>query len=256
MRFNRVDLPQPLAPTSVTISLSCTARLTSSSAVTTESPVSNRLVTDARLILATEGLPLVPAEQNVANDDNKPIAQETEQADAEHRRDHDVVAVKQVRIVQQVTEAAPDSENLRDHHQHPGDAHCQSGTGQDRRQRRRKYDAREKLSFVGAHHPRDLVQRDVDLADAMSGIDGRREKRTKTDQKYGRCVSDAEKDQRQGDPRRHRYVAQNLDRRIEDPLHGSRKADQQADEYSKRDTPAKPGENAPRTRPRMVEPSA
>src|SRR5262249_55419886 len=159
-----VDLPQPLAPTSVTISLSCTARLTSSSAVMTESPVSNRLVTDARLILPTEGLPLVPGEQNVANDNNKPIAQETEQTDAEHRRDYDVVAVKQIRIVQQVTEPAPDSENLRDHHQHPGNAHCQSDTGQNRRQRRRKDDPHEKLSFVGAHHPCGLVKRDVDLA--------------------------------------------------------------------------------------------
>src|SRR5215470_10094319 len=143
MRFNSVDLPQPLAPTSVTISLSCTARLTSSSAVTTESPVSNRLVTDARLILATEGLLPVPGEQTVANDNDKPIAQEAEQTDAEHRRDDDVVAVEQIRIVQQVTEPAPDSENLRDHHQHPGDAHRQPDTGQNRRQCRRKDDARE-----------------------------------------------------------------------------------------------------------------
>src|SRR5262249_37450994 len=235
----------------VTISLSCTARLTSSSAVTTESPVSNRLVTDARLILPTEGLPLVPGEQNFANDNNKPVAQETKQTDAEHRRDHHVVAIKQIRIVQQVTEPAPDCENLRDYHQHPGNAHCQSRTRQNRRQCRRKDDAREKLSFVGAHHPRGLVQRDVDLANTMSGIDGRREKRAESDQKYGRCVSDAEKDQRQGDPRRHRYVAQDLNGRIEDALHCPRKADEQADKCSKRDAPAKTGKDAPRTRPRM-----
>src|SRR5215475_2461264 len=154
MRFNTVDLPQPLAPTSVTISLSSTARLTSSSAVTAERSVSNRLVTDARLILATEGLLLVPGEQTIANDDDEPIAQKAEQPDAEHRRDDDVVAVEQIRIVQQVAEPAPDGENLRDHHQHPGDAHRQSDTGQNRRQRRRKYDAREKLAFVGTHHPR------------------------------------------------------------------------------------------------------
>src|SRR5690349_5757856 len=256
MRFNRVDLPQPLAPTSVTISLSCTARLTSSSAVTTESPASNRLVTDARSILATERLLLVPGEQSIANDNNKPIAQEAEQPDAEHRRDDDVVAVKQIRIVQQVAEPAPDRENLRDHHQHPGDAHGQPDAGHDRRQRGGQDDAHEKLAFVGAHHPRDLVQRDVDLADAMRGIDGRREKRTETDQEYGRRVADAEEDQRQGHPSRHRDVAQDLDGRIEDALHGARKADQQTDKNSERDAPTEAGKNAPRARPGMVEPGA
>src|ERR1044071_4245864 len=179
IRFNRVDLPQPLAPTRVTISRSSTARSMSSSAVTAESPVSNRLVTDARLILATEGLPLVPGEQDVADENDKPVAEEAQKADAEHRRDHHVVAVKQERIVQEVTEPTPDRENLRNHHQHPGNAHRQPDPGQDRRQCRRKDDARQKLPLVGAHHPCRLIERDVDLPHAVRGIDRGRETRAK-----------------------------------------------------------------------------
>src|SRR3977135_4751148 len=119
MRFNRVDLPQPLAPTSVTISRSSTAKLTSSSAVTTESPLVNRLVTDARLILPTERLPFVPGEQNVADENDQPIAQESQQADAEHRGDHHVVSIKQIRVIQYITEPAAARENLGDYHEAP-----------------------------------------------------------------------------------------------------------------------------------------
>src|SRR5262249_30370924 len=196
IRFSKVDLPQPLAPTSVTISLSCTARLTSSSAVTTESAVSNRFVTDAMLILPTERLPPVPGEQNVADENDKPVAQETKQANAEHRCDHNVVSVKQIRIVQQVAKPAPYGENLRNHHKHPSDPHRQPGAGHNRRQRCRKDYAREQLSFVGPHHHCGLIERDVELTDTMSGIDCRREKRTKPDQEHGWRISDAEKDQR------------------------------------------------------------
>lgn len=73
-----MDLPQPLAPTSVTMSWSCTSRLTSLSAVTTEAPVSKRFVTDVMLILPTERLALVPGEENITDEDDEPIAQEPE----------------------------------------------------------------------------------------------------------------------------------------------------------------------------------
>src|SRR5262245_27177486 len=108
MRFNIVDLPQPLAPTSVTISFSWTARLTSSSAVTKESAVWNRFVTDVMLMLPTEGLPCVPGEQHVTAEHDQPVTQKSQQSDAQHCRDHDVVAIKQIRIVQEITEPAPD----------------------------------------------------------------------------------------------------------------------------------------------------
>src|SRR5580692_2875 len=200
MRFNRVDLPQPLAPTKVTISFSCTTRLTSSSAVTTESPASNRLVTDVRSILPIEGLPLVPGEQNVTEENHKLVAEESQQPDAEHRSDHNVVAVKQVGIVEQVTEPASHRENLRDHDKHPGDTHRLPDTVENGRQRRGKDDARKQLALVSSHHPCGLVERDIDLADTMGGVDGRREERTKTDQENRRRVSDTEENQRQRHP--------------------------------------------------------
>src|SRR6185312_3467822 len=133
IRFSKVDLPQPLAPTSVTISRSATDRLISSSAVMAESPASKRLVTDTRLILPTERFPLIPGEQNVSNENDDPVAQEAQQSDAEHRGNHDIVAIEQVRIVQEVTEATAHREDLRDHDEHPGDAHGQSDASQDRR---------------------------------------------------------------------------------------------------------------------------
>src|SRR5262249_3185510 len=219
IRFNSVDLPQPLAPTSVTISRSSTDKLTSSSAVITASPASNRFVTDARLILPTERLPLVPSEKNVADENDKAVAQEAQQSDAKHRRDHNVVPIEQIRIIQEIAEPAPDGENLRDHHKHPSDTHGQPDTGQDRGQRGRKDDAREKLPFIGTHHSCGLVEGEVDVADPMSGIDRRRKKRAETDQKYRRCVANAEKHQRQWNPCRHWNVAQDLDRRIEHALH-------------------------------------
>src|SRR5882757_3274279 len=128
MRFNRVDLPQPLAPTRVTISFSCTTRLTSSNAVTTESPVSNRFVTDVMSILPIEGLPLVPGEQNVTEENDKLVAQESQQSNAEHRCDHNVITVKQVRVVQQITKPASHRENLRNHYKYPSDTHRLSDT--------------------------------------------------------------------------------------------------------------------------------
>ena len=73
-----MDLPQPLAPTSVMMSLSCMSRLTPSSAVTTEAPVSKLFVTDVMLILATECLALVPGEEKITNQDDEPVAQEPE----------------------------------------------------------------------------------------------------------------------------------------------------------------------------------
>src|SRR6516225_9096542 len=66
--------------------------------MTKESPVSNRLVTDVMLIFPTEGLLLVPGQQHVADKHDKPVAQKPQHADAQHRRDHDVVAVKQIPI--------------------------------------------------------------------------------------------------------------------------------------------------------------
>ena len=44
---------------------------------------------------------------------------------------------------------------------------------------------RERSSqFVGAHHPRGLIERDVDLANTVSGVDGAGEKCAKADQEY------------------------------------------------------------------------
>src|SRR5215472_7226087 len=98
MRFKSVDLPQPLAPTNVTICFSWTASVMSSSAVTKESPVSNRLVTEVMLMLPTEGLSFVPGEQHVTSEQDQPVAQESQQADAQHRRYHNVVAIEQVGV--------------------------------------------------------------------------------------------------------------------------------------------------------------
>jgi len=154
------------------------------------------LLAAAVMLRSLKGAKKEAITEQPTDENDKPVAQETKQSDAEHCRDHNVVSVKQIRIVQQVTEPAPYSENLRNHHKHPGYPHRQSGTGQNRRQRCRKDDAREKLAFVGTHHHCGLIERDVELTDAMRGIDSSREKRTKTDQEHGRCISDAEKDQR------------------------------------------------------------
>src|SRR5882757_3608223 len=102
-----------------------------SSAVTKESPLWSRFVTELMLMLPTEGLPLVPGEQNVTGDHDKPVAQKSQQSDAQHRRHHDVVAIKQIRIIQQITKPAPDREHLRNHHEHPSDTHRQPDTGKN-----------------------------------------------------------------------------------------------------------------------------
>jgi hypothetical protein len=60
-------------------------------------------VTELILILPTKRLLLVPGEKNVADEDNKTITAKTQQSDAQHRRDHDVVSEKLVGIVQKIT---------------------------------------------------------------------------------------------------------------------------------------------------------
>src|SRR6266852_4979891 len=122
-RLSRVDLPHPLAPTIVMNCWSATSRLMSASAVTSPWRLANVFPRRLKLILATERFQAVPLEQTIADDNDDAVRDEAENANAQHCRNHHVVAVEQVGVVQKITEPAADGQDLRNHDQHPGDAH-------------------------------------------------------------------------------------------------------------------------------------
>src|SRR5262245_39984522 len=99
------------------------SKLMSARAVTSPWRLVKVLPTWRRLILATERFQPVPFEQIVADKNHKTVRDETQQPDAQHGRNQDVVAIKQVRVVKKVAEPTADSKNLGDDHQHPGNAH-------------------------------------------------------------------------------------------------------------------------------------
>src|SRR5262245_14588594 len=107
------------------------SKLMSARAVTLPCRLAKIFPTWLRLILATERFQAVPLEQMVANENDEAIRDESQQAYAQHSRNHDVVAVKQVGVIEKVAKPAADRKNLGDDHQHPGDAHRQPHTCHD-----------------------------------------------------------------------------------------------------------------------------
>src|SRR5262249_13452918 len=122
IRLSSVDLPQPLAPTRVTNSRSATTTLIPASA-TTWPPAPKVLLTFLTSILATKRFLHVPCKEIMANKNNQPVGQKPQQSDAEHGRDHDIIAIKEICIVEQVAEPAAHGQDLGDDDEHPGDAH-------------------------------------------------------------------------------------------------------------------------------------
>src|SRR6185369_10106803 len=105
-RLSSVDLPQPLAPTMATNSLRATWRSIALKAVMRPLRESNTLVTLSRTTSAIVALQPVPFEEPVADEYHHAVREEAEHADAEHRRDHDVVAVELVGVVEEIAEPA------------------------------------------------------------------------------------------------------------------------------------------------------
>src|SRR6185503_19647600 len=90
-RFSSVDFPQPLAPTMATNSLCATRRSASASAVMRVPRDSKTFATRSSTTSAIVALQPVPLEHAVAQEHDDAVGEETQDADAEHRRDHDVV---------------------------------------------------------------------------------------------------------------------------------------------------------------------
>src|SRR5215831_12244197 len=253
-RLSSVDLPHPLAPTIAMNCRSAISRLMPARAVTLPCRLANVLPSRLRLILATERLQAVPLEQTIADGNDDAVRDETQNSNAEHCRNHHVVAVKQVGVVEKIAKPAADGQDLGHHDQHPGDTHRQPHAGHDRRQGARQNHADEQLALVSAHHAGGLGERDTDLPHPMRGVDRCRKERPKADKEDGRRIADAEEHQRQRHPGGDRNVAKHLYGRIEHALHEAREADDEPGQNPERAPPGKPGEDAPDAGSRMIEP--
>src|SRR5690348_1451963 len=138
--FNSVDLPQPDGPTMATNSPSATSRPTPS--ITGSTPVAdaNALRTPRTAILlagiapAHRGKPLEQA--------RRAVEAEPDQADDDHARDDEVVAVAGVaRVHDQIAEARTQRDHLGGNDDQPGDADADPHADDDLRQHRRDDDA-------------------------------------------------------------------------------------------------------------------
>src|SRR5215813_2094212 len=253
-RLSRVDLPHPLAPTIVTNSWSAMARLMSASAATLPCRLANVFPTWLRLILATERFQAVPLEQMDAHQNDDAVRDEAQNSNAEHGRNHHVVAIEQIRVVKEIAEPAADRKDFGNHHQHPGNAHREPQAGHDRRQGAGQDHAHEQLALVRPHHAGGLGERHIDLPHAVRRVDGGRKKRPEANEENGRRVADPEKHQRQRHPRRDRNVAQHLDGGVEHTLHDARQADEKPGDNPEPASRGEAREHPPDTGGRMIKP--
>src|SRR5262249_21180361 len=136
-----VDLPQPDGPTIATSSPSPTAKLTSSTTSSPPSFVGKRLARLRTSILVRIAPPdrLEPLEKP-----HDAVEREPDQADDDHPRDDEVVAVSGVaRVDDHEAEPRAERDHLGRHDDEPGDPEADPHSDDDLRQHRRNHHLRE-----------------------------------------------------------------------------------------------------------------
>ena len=144
------------------------------------------------------------------------VERQADQADDDHARDHEIVAITGVaRVHDHVAEPRAQRDHFRGDDDQPGDAEPDAHADQDLRQHGRNDDLREQRR---ARHAEVLRRAQVALLDRVHAdrrLHDHREHRRDEDQVDRRGVADAEPQDRDRDPGDRRDRAQHLEDRIQ-----------------------------------------
>src|ERR1700737_1283568 len=230
--FSSVDFPQPLGPSRQRNSFFATSRLISSSATTSALRFASLKILDTRDIsIVAMSLPALdrgislPGEDRRHHRPDPEIAQKTQQADAGHRRQHEVVTEEIIGVPEHIAEATLYRDHFGCDSKHPRRSNADSQASENIRKCGRQHDKSQQLAIIAANHCSRANQIAVAVFHTMDRVEQDRKKCAQKHQEYCGLVGYPEPDDREWNPRPGGNGPSHRQRWFDDDFSGARPAD-------------------------------